>query len=181
MLPRAAVENACGQSRLFSKRCGALPLRRVFADGPFFLPPLLFAGADGLCRPSRRLSDGVLPFCRGHAARLFRLRFLFGQRKTDKKDKKTAAFSIRNKTEFPPRNARKFSLERNIRMDRHIVRTVNYTKYGTKCQTFCQPCLCLCDLFLEQMTMTLPFLLMTLHLSHMGLTEGLTFIFFLLA
>ena len=31
-------------------------------------------------------------------------------------------------------------------------------------------------LFLEQMTMTFPFLLITLHLSHIGFTEGLTFI-----
>ncbi len=58
---------------------------------------------------------------------------------------------------------------------------------GTLCQAiftpdfrprraFFQPCLCLWLLFLEQMTITLPFLLMTLHLSHMGFTEGLTFI-----
>ena len=35
-------------------------------------------------------------------------------------------------------------------------------------------------MFLEQITITLPFLLMTLHLSHIGLTEGLTFIIVLL-
>lgn len=39
-----------------------------------------------------------------------------------------------------------------------------------------QPCLCLWLLFLEQMTMTLPLRLMTLHLSHIGFTDGLTFI-----
>ena len=39
-----------------------------------------------------------------------------------------------------------------------------------------QPWRCLWLLFLEQMTITLPLRLMTLHLSHMGLTDGLTFI-----
>lgn len=38
-----------------------------------------------------------------------------------------------------------------------------------------QPCLCLC-LGSTQITITLPLRLITLHLSHMGLTEGLTFI-----
>lgn len=43
-------------------------------------------------------------------------------------------------------------------------------------QDYAQPCLCLWFLFLLQITMTLPFLLITLHLSHIGFTEGLTFI-----
>ena len=38
-----------------------------------------------------------------------------------------------------------------------------------------QPCLCLC-LGFSQMILTLPFLLMTLHLSQIGFTEDLTFI-----
>ena len=38
-----------------------------------------------------------------------------------------------------------------------------------------QPWRCLWLLFLEQMTITLPFLLIILHLSHIGFTEGLTF------
>ena len=38
-----------------------------------------------------------------------------------------------------------------------------------------QPCLCLWLLFLEHIIITLPLRLMTLHLSHMGFTEGLTF------
>ena len=37
------------------------------------------------------------------------------------------------------------------------------------------PCLCLC-LGFSQITMTLPLRLMTLHFSHMGFTDGLTFI-----
>ena len=43
-----------------------------------------------------------------------------------------------------------------------------------------QPWRCLWLLFLEQMTITLPFLLIILHLSHIGFTEGLTFIINLL-
>ena len=43
-----------------------------------------------------------------------------------------------------------------------------------------QPWRCLWLLFLEQITMTLPFLLIILHLSHIGFTEGLTFIINLL-
>ena len=39
-----------------------------------------------------------------------------------------------------------------------------------------QPWRCLWLLFLEQITITLPFLLIILHLSHIGFTEGLTFI-----
>jgi len=38
-----------------------------------------------------------------------------------------------------------------------------------------QPCFCLC-LGFSQITMILPFLLMILHFSHIGFTEGLTFI-----
>ncbi len=38
-----------------------------------------------------------------------------------------------------------------------------------------QPCLCLC-LGFSQITMTLPLRLMILHFSHIGFTEGLTFI-----
>jgi hypothetical protein len=40
-----------------------------------------------------------------------------------------------------------------------------------------QPWRCLCEGALEQITMTLPWRLITLHLSHIGFTEGLTFIF----
>ena len=43
-----------------------------------------------------------------------------------------------------------------------------------------QPCLCLC-LGFSQITRITPFLLMTLHFSHMGLTEDLTFISLLLS
>ena len=43
-----------------------------------------------------------------------------------------------------------------------------------------QPWRCLWLLFLEQITITLPFLLIILHLSHIGFTEGLTFIIYLL-
>ena len=38
-----------------------------------------------------------------------------------------------------------------------------------------QPCFCLC-LGFSQMTITRPFLLMILHFSHIGFTDGLTFI-----
>jgi hypothetical protein len=38
------------------------------------------------------------------------------------------------------------------------------------------PCLCLCRAFFEQMTMVLPWRLITRQLSHIGLTEALTFI-----
>ena len=40
---------------------------------------------------------------------------------------------------------------------------------------FYQHCFCLCFGF-SQITMTLPFLLIILHFSHMGFTLGLTFI-----
>jgi hypothetical protein len=40
-----------------------------------------------------------------------------------------------------------------------------------------QPCFCLCFAYLEQMTITVPFLLITLHLSQIGFTDGLTFMF----
>ena len=43
------------------------------------------------------------------------------------------------------------------------------------CFAVSQPCLCLC-LGFSQITITLPLRLMILHFSHMGLTEGLTFI-----
>ena len=61
-----------------------------------------------------------------------------------------------------------------------IIPRSSFSAYGAnsvhmKTRQLNQPCLCLC-LGSEQMTMTLPFLRMILHFSHIGFTDGRTFI-----
>ena len=54
--------------------------------------------------------------------------------------------------------------------------TISVTNINRQLLATHSSCLCLWLLFFEQITITLPFLLITLHLSHIGFTDGLTFI-----